>query len=266
MANEFGAMPEFNQAVKNKMQATEDFKLQQQMMQAPSNQLAADPNTAINQVSTQASAAQAQQGLQAQQQALGSQLQANQQSLADQGFKDQAKNQRSQVQLAQSRRQAENQLADMDQDFKKRMVDDQMQFREDKRGKVMDSEQQMMDYLVAKQADDQEWQRFAREAQQGHQEKMQALDYAANVLNQTLSQDNATLIRKYGEDNVRRMRHAQQEAEKKKREAAKKGSTFGKVLGGAQAAAGVGLLMAGQPSGAAMIGSGLGNIIGSSGG
>ena len=29
MANEFGAMPEFDQAVKNKMQATEDFKLQQ---------------------------------------------------------------------------------------------------------------------------------------------------------------------------------------------------------------------------------------------
>jgi len=261
MANEFGAMPEFDQAVKNKMQATEDFKLQQSMMNAPTQD---DPNQAIMQAGAQSTAAQGQQAVQQQAQGLQDQLKANEQSLADQQFKNQTGQQKSQIQLATQRRQNENRLASMDQDLKNRLVDQQMQFNEDKRGAVMDNEQQMMDYLVAKQATEQEWQTFAREAQQGFAEQQQALDASYNILSQTLQQDNATLIRKYGEESVRRMRYAKEQAEKKKREAAKKGSTFGKILGGAQVAAGIGVLIAsggtGAPAAAGLIGSGVSSL------
>ena len=236
MANEFGAMPEFDQAVKNKMQATEDFKLQQSMMNAPTQD---DPNQAIMQAGAQSTAAQGQQAVQQQAQGLQSQLQANEKALADQQFKNQAGQQRSQIQLATQRRENENKLAEMDQDFKNRMVDQQMQFNEDKRGAVMDNEIQMMDYLTAKQASDQEWQTFAREAQQGFAETQQALDASYNIIAQTLEQDNATLIRKYGEASVKRMRHAKEEARKKQEEARKKAGTFKKVLGGAMLVGGI---------------------------
>lgn len=257
MANEFGAMPEFDQAVKNKMQATEDFKLQQSMMNAPTQD---DPNQAIMQAGAQSTAAQGQQAVQQQAQGLQNQLQANEQALADQQFKNQTGQQKSQIQLATQRRENENRLASMDQDLKNRMVDQQMQFNEDKRGAVMDNEQQMMDYLVAKQATEQEWTSFAREAQQGFAEKQQALDASYNILSQTLQQDQQTLIRKYGEDSVRRMRYAKEQAEKKKREAAKKGSTFGKILGGAQAAAGIGLMFVNPAAGAPLLASGVSSL------
>lgn len=254
-----GGMPTFDQKVKNKAQAQSDFQLQQAIMNAPQE---ADPNQVVNQVGAQSATQNAGQAAQQQQTSLGSQLQDTQNQLQQQNFSNQMSLKKGQQQLSKEKAELNNRVQEMDGEFRQRYVDNQINFRKVKNEAVIDSEQQMMDYMISKQADDREWQKYARAVKQGHQERQTALNYSYQVLSQTLDQDNQMLVQKYGQASVTRMRAAKEAARKKMEEEANKGSMMGMAIGGAMTVAG-GILCAipgGAVAGAPMMASGVGMV------
>ncbi len=230
-----GGMPTFDQKVKNKAQAQSDFQLQQAVMNAPKE---ADPNAVINQAGAQSAVQNAGQAAQQQQASMQSQLQNNQQNLQKENFSNQMQLKKGQQQLAQEKQELSNRVQAQDSEFKDKYLDAQTNFRKYKNESTIDSQEQMMDYLISKQASEQEWQKYAQGMRQGQQEKQAALDYSLKVLTQTLQQDQATLLQKYGQDSVRRMRQAKEEARRKAEEQARKGNKMGMIMGGAMSVAG----------------------------
>lgn len=230
-----GGMPTFDQKVKNKAQAQSDFQLQQAVMNAPKE---ADPNAVITQAGAQSAVQNAGQAAQQQQASMQSQLQNTQSQLQQEGFKNEMQLKKGQQQLSQERNELTNRVQEMDSEFKDKFLDAQMNFRTYKNETTIDTQEQMMDYMVARQASEAEWAKYAQGVKQGQQEKQMAYDYAHQVLSTALQQSEADLIQKYGHDSVKRMRWAKEEARKKAEREAKKGSTMGMVLGGAMAVAG----------------------------
>lgn len=228
-------MPTFDQKVKNKAQAQSDFQLQQAVMNAPKE---ADPNAVIAQAGAQNAVQNAGQAAQQQQTSLNNQLQDNQNQLQQEGFKNQMQLKKGQQQLSQERDELTNRVQQMDSEFKDKYLDAQMNFREYKNKRTIDTQEQMMDYMVARQATEAEWAKYAQGMKQGQQEKQMAYDYAHQVLTTTLQQSEADLIQKYGQDSVKRMRWAKEEARKKAEREQSKGSLSGMLLGGTMAIAG----------------------------
>ena len=248
--NDIGQMPTFDQKVKNKAQAQSDFRLQQAVMNAPQQ---ADPNKVVNQVSAQSAAENANQAAQQQQTNINSQLNENNQALQKQQFDNEQQKQKNQVELMENKRQNDNRLADVDTELKNRLVDQQMKFTEVNGKATINREQQMADYLISKQASEEEWQKFKLAAETGHARKMNVLRNSHATIRQQLDNNLQELVRDYGREKVEELKALEKQLNDKLKAEQEKGDALGMVVGMGKMVVGGAMLYTGNPMGATMM-------------
>ena len=244
-----GAMPTFDEKVKNRAKAQSDFQMQQAIMNAPKE---ADPNKVITQVGAQSAAQNANQVAQQQQANMNAQLQQNNQALQQQQVNLQNKEKKNQLQLSQDRRKNEEMIGNMNSDFKAKMIDSQKEFVDFQGREKIRSEKQMSDYLVAKQASQHEWKMFEQAAREGHQRRMNTMRNTQQVLKWQLENNYDEIVRDYGREKAEELRQIEKDLNKKLEDEANKGDLLGVVLGGAQVVAGVVSCIYGNPMGIGM--------------
>ena len=245
-----GAMPTFDEKVKNRAKAQSDFQMQQAIMNAPKE---ADPNKVITQVGAQSAAQNANQVAQQQQANMNAQLQQNNQALQQQQVNLQNKEKKNQLQLSQDRRKNEEMIGNMNSDFKAKMIDSQKEFVDFQGREKIRSEKQMSDYLVAKQASQHEWKMFEQAAREGHQRRMNTMRNTQQVLKYQIENNYKEIVREYGQEKAEELRKLEADLNKKLKEESEKGNIWGVVAGVGQMAVGVALCYTGNPAGAGMI-------------
>ena len=244
-----GEMPTFDEKVKNRAQAQSDFQMQQAIMNAPQQ---ADPNAVVTQAGAQSAVQNAGQAVQAQQASMNQQLQQNQQRLQQQQFGMQQQEKKNQLQISQDRRKNEEMANSLQSGFKERMLDEKKQFNKFKNSQQLKSVDQMGDYLIAKQASQEEFREMKLAAETGHKRRMNTMRNTQQVLKWQLENNYDEIVRDYGREKAEELRQIEKDLNRKLEEEANRGDMLGMVLGGAQVVAGVVSCVYGNPMGVGM--------------
>jgi len=152
----------------------------------------------------------------------------------------------------------EQKFANLNEEAKRTMFDNRMEFQKDEQGRAYMNERQLADYAVAHAKSVDQLKDYAQSAEQMAQRKMQALEVAQAKIDQELEFQNSLSIQKQDQALKKQLVQAKADLEKKiakdKAKAANKSGMMSTVGGIAGAAVGA-YVTAGSPAGA-MVGAG----------
>lgn len=221
-----GNMPVANQRRQQQVQAANDLQLQQAVRAAP-------PKAATPQVTQQLGAAvqqnvgqqivdTAKQNLQVNQQAAGTQLQ-NQATQIQSGLADLRRGQDTQ-QL-----DAERQFANINEQAKREMFDNRLEFQKDEQGRAFMNERQLADYAATHARDQNQFQNYQQSSEHLHDRQTQLLEAGYNKLTQELEFQNSLSNQKQDQQLKLRLEQARKDLENKiAKEKARKANRAGK--------------------------------------
>ena len=205
-------MPVASAKRKKQAQATADFQLQQAMASAPAGQPIAP--AAIQQVGAQSAANIGTQAVESAKQGLAVAGQVGEQAMQQQqtGLQERVGQLRQGV--AATELAGEKEFAELDSDAKRELFDTRMQFERDKMGREFMTERQLQDYMITHAKDAEQFKNYAADSERLSARKTQALQTALTRISQTLEFQNKAGNQKLDNDQVLRLRKAEQELKK----------------------------------------------------
>lgn len=263
LKNLAGSLPVANQKVADGLQAAQDLQLKGSIKAAPTgagpaaaSQLGAGRVQAGGQIALQQAAQTAKQTSQ-----VGSMGLAQQRVEATQQLGTQ------QRQVSAQQREYQDRLAGLSNDLKDTLLDQQLEFKADERGRQFLNDRQLADWARLNARSEEEYQDYAQQITQASQRKIQMMEHAYKIMTQELTQQLQKGEMAQNNAQVMRLRQQQQALQKKleeeKAKAANKTAIISGVLGAGGAVVGA---VYGGPTGAAagyQAGSGAGTIIAS---
>lgn len=256
-------LPVANSRIAQGQAAARDMQVQSAVARQP----VAAP---ITQTAQQTGAAAAQQTgaqmVQGAQQGIQQQGQVAQVGLQQAGQAADARVAGSQMSAAEQKMDNVERLAALDESAKQELFDANMQFQRDESGRALFNETQLADYARLKAGSDEEFKKYAQDAEQSTQRNLQAMETAYRIVNADMEQQYAEAKQRGDQEMMQRVQKAKQEAEarmkKEKARAANKQAMWSAGAGVAGGAAGA---VFGGPTGAmvgAQAGSAIGGLIG----
>lgn len=207
------AVPGQNEQIAQGLQAARETQLQETIRQArPAGPMAAQQIGA--QQAAQAGQIQLQQAQQTQQdlQRLG-QTAAQQTQLEAQQRVGQA-----QRAVSGKARELENKLAKLNQEVKNELLDKQLEFNKDERGRTIFNERQLADWAIQNAKSEEEFLNYKQAAEQMHQRKMQMLEVAYQKLSAQLRGEARLKGQKLDQESRNRIEEARRKIEQKLRQ------------------------------------------------
>lgn len=163
-----------------------------------------------------------------------------------------------------------NRLAKLDENTKDQLLDQQISFQKDKRGKAFLNDRQLMDYAVTHAKNSQDFQNYAESIQRASQRQISMWETASKKLGAELERQQALGDQAQNAQLKKELAQLKIEADKKaadaKRKAANRGSMFSTVgtVGGAIVGGVIGGMAGGVGAApGAAIGAGIGGALGS---
>jgi hypothetical protein len=177
-----GGMPVANQRIATGLQEAQATQLQAAIGQAKPGAGVQQAQQIGAQVAAQSGQAQLQAGQSTQQQMsqlgqVGLQAQA-QQNVQQMGRQQSAQQGRERNQTAR--------LNALDNQLKRDLLDKQLQFNRDERGRLLLNDRQLADIAVLNAQDEQQFEMYKQKAEQIQKRKLQAMEYAAKLLENTM--------------------------------------------------------------------------------
>jgi hypothetical protein len=243
-----GGMPVANQRIAQGLREAQTTQMQAAIGQAR-------PGAGIQQaqqIGAQVAQQQGQAQLQAQQ---ATQQQAQQ--VGQVGLQQQQLQNTQQLGREQSAQQARERsqtarLNQLDNQLKSDLLDKQMQFARDERGRMLLNDRQMADIAILNARNDQEFEMFKQKAEQVQRRKLQAMEYAAALMENTLKSGYNAAGKRMDQQSQLKIKRdvdaARKAIEKEKRKRENKAAMWGAA--GTILGAGAGAIIGG-PQGAA---------------
>jgi hypothetical protein len=178
-----GGMPVANQQVATGLQEAQATQLQAAIGQAK-------PGAGVQQaqqIGGQVAAQRGQAQLQAQEATRQQVGQVGQVGLQQQQLQNVQQLGRQESALAGRQRSQAVRLSQLDNKLKQDLLDKQLQFNKDERGRVLFSERQLADAAILTARSQQEFEMYKQRAEQVTRRKLQAMEYAAKVMENTLT-------------------------------------------------------------------------------
>lgn len=259
-------VPGANERVSQGLRAAQETQLQETIRQARPQ---AGPRAAQALGEQQAQQA-GQLAIQQQQQTQQDLQRVGQMAGQEQGLQAQQRVGEAQRGLSRQARQQADQLASIDQDLKNKLLDQQLEFSRDERGRAIFNERQLADWAVMNARDEEQFKSYQQQVEQMTDRKMQMLRAAHDQLTAALRGKGRFQEQRLDNESKRRIADARRSLERKmRREAIERQNrqAMWSALGTMAGAAGG--MFAGGPGGAAaggqaggQIGTGLGTIAG----
>jgi hypothetical protein len=244
-----GGMPVANQRIATGLQEAQATQLQAAIGQAKPGAGIQQAQQIGAQVAAQSGQAQLQAGQTTQQQVsqlgqVGLQAQA-QQNVQQMGRQQSAQQERERNQVAR--------LSKLDNQLKSDLLDKQLQFAKDESGRVLLNDRQAADVAVMLARSEQEFQMFKQKAEQVQVRKLQAMEYAAALMENTLKSGYTAAGKRMDQQSQLKIKRdvdaAKRAIEKEKRKRENKAVTWGAA--GTIIGAGAGAMIGGSAGAAA---------------
>lgn len=124
--------------------------------------------------------------------------------------------------LSKKQRELTSRLQRLDQDAKDELIDRQLQFQQDERGRQFMNERQMADWAVANAKSEEEFAAYKQQAMQMHERKMQMMQTAHAKVSQAIKQNYVIEGQQLDQEQRKRLIEEQRALEQKMREEAAK--------------------------------------------
>lgn len=184
LKNLAGSIPAANQKVAQGLQAAQDIQLKGGIRQM---QPGMGPGAA-QQLGAQSVQNKGQIALQTAQQTGKQTAQVGQLGLQQKGVEAQQQLGQQQRQVSGKQREYQDRLSALGSDLKNKLLDDQLQFRQDERGRAFLNDRQLADWTALNARNQEEFQNYQQTIEQAYSRKLQMLQQADNLLKQQLEQ------------------------------------------------------------------------------
>ena len=187
--------------------------------------------------------------------------------LQQQGLESQQKLGAQQRQLSTLQRGYQDRLSTLGNELKDKLLDQQLQFRQDERGRTFMNDRQLADWAKLNAKNNEEFKNYAQQAEQVSQRKIQTIEQAYKLITQQLDQELKKNESRKNDELVIKLRQQKQAIEKARQEEQAKQANKMAIWNGVGAIAGgvAGGFFTQSPQGAmagAKLGSGAATTLG----
>lgn len=257
-----GSLPVANQQVAQGLKAAQDIQLKGSIKSMPQG---AGPGAA-QQLGAQQQQAQGKIALQAGQQTAQQTGQVAQLGQAQKGLQDQQQLGQQARQVSAKQREFQDRLSNLSGDLKNKLLDEQLTFKQDERGRTFFNDRQLADWAATQAKSAEEFANYQQTVEQASQRKLAMMEQAQRLLQQQLDQAQRGGAQALNQQQTIRLAKQKAAMEKKiadeKAKSANRAGIFGAVGTIAGAAAGSILLPGLGTAGGAVVGAQIGGGLG----